>query len=70
MREYALKTLNMSEYTGIYLKKRSAEYARILNVSVAVHTVTFTAQIAEQLSRQRRIQNTIIHLRWNVLQKE
>ena len=33
MREYALITLNIIEYAGIYLKKQSAEYARILNVS-------------------------------------
>ena len=28
MREYALITLNMIEYAGIYLKKWSVEYAR------------------------------------------
>ena len=38
MRKYALTTLNMIEYVSIYLKKHSAEYARILNVSDAVHT--------------------------------
>ena len=27
-------------------------------------------QINEQLSTQRRIQNTVKHLRWSVLQKE
>ena len=37
MREYFLITLNMIEYAGIYLKKQSAEYTRILNVSDAVH---------------------------------
>ena len=31
--------LNMSEYTGIYLKKQSAEYVRILNVADAVHNI-------------------------------
>ena len=36
MREYALITLNMIEYAGTYLKKQSAEYAIILNVSDAV----------------------------------
>ena len=39
MREYALTTLNMIEYGGIYLKKQSAECARILNVSDAVHSI-------------------------------
>ena len=29
-----------------------------------------TAQITEQLSRQRRIQNTVKHLRWSTLQKQ
>ena len=40
MSEYALITLNMIEHTGIYLKKKSDEYARIiLNVSDAVHSI-------------------------------
>ena len=39
MREYALITLNMIEYAGIYLKKQSSECARILNVSDAVHNI-------------------------------
>ena len=29
MREYALITLNMIKFAGIYLEKQSAEYARI-----------------------------------------
>ena len=29
-----------------------------------------TVQFAEQLPRQRHIQNTVKHLRWSVLQKE
>ena len=33
MREYDLTMLNMINYDGIYLKKQSAEYARILDVS-------------------------------------
>ena len=33
-----LNMLNMIEYAGIYLKKQSAEYARILNVTEAVHS--------------------------------
>ena len=31
--------LNMIEYVGIYLKKQSPEYARILNVSDVVHSI-------------------------------
>ena len=39
MREYDLITLNTIEYPGIYRKKKQiSEYARILNVSDAVHT--------------------------------
>ena len=38
MCEYALMLLNIINYAGIYLKKQSTEYARILNVSDAVHT--------------------------------
>ena len=41
MNEYALIMLNMIEYANIYLKKQSAEYARIiLNVSDAVHSIS------------------------------
>ena len=36
MRENVSITLNMIEYAGIYLKKQSAQYARILNVSDTV----------------------------------
>ena len=44
MCEYASITLNIIEYTGEYLKKQkqknqSAKYARILNVSDAVHSI-------------------------------
>ena len=37
--EYALITLNMFEYACIYLSKQSSEYARIPNVSDAVHSI-------------------------------
>ena len=42
MREYASITLHMTEYIGIYLKKKkqSAEYAIILNVSNEVHSTS------------------------------
>ena len=39
MLECALLTLNMIEYASIYLKKHIAEYARILNLSDAVHSI-------------------------------
>ena len=61
MLEYASITLNMIEYARIYLKKQSAEYARILNVSDVVHSIR-SLQITEQLSRPRNIQNSVKHL--------
>ena len=39
MCEYALITLSMIEYASIYLKIQSTKYARILNVSDAVHSI-------------------------------
>ena len=39
MREYALITLDMIKYVGIFLKKESAEYDRILNESDAVDSI-------------------------------
>ena len=38
MRAYASLTLNMIEYTGLYLKKQSTKCAIILNVSNEVHS--------------------------------
>ena len=38
MSQYANR-LNMVEYAGIYLKKQSTEYARILNVFDVVHSI-------------------------------
>ena len=69
MCKYASITLNMIEYACLYLKKQHAEYARILNVSDAVHSISLY-KIAEQLSRQTQIQNTVKHLRWGVAQNE
>ena len=70
MKEYALTTLNMIDYVGIYLKKQSVEYVRIvLKVWDAVHSSRIV-QSTEQLPKQRRIQNTVKHLRWLVLQKK
>ena len=51
MREYPSITLNTIEYAGIYLKKLSAEYGIILNVSHEVDSKV-KVQIKEQLLRQ------------------
>ena len=81
--EYAWIALNMSyvliclnnayyDWICVYVhtpEKHSAEYTRIQNVSDAVHVIKVNLQITEQLSRQTRIQNTVKHLRWIVLQK-
>ena len=69
MREYALITLNVIEHASIYLKKQSAGYARILNVSDAVHSIRSLYKLLTSY-QDRRIQNTVKHLRWSVLQKE
>ena len=68
MRKYALVTLNMIEYAGIFLKK-IVEYTRIiLNVSDAVYSIRSLLNLLCSY-RDRRIQNTVKHLRWNILQK-
>ena len=65
-----LITLNMIEYGGIYLKKQHVEYARILlNVSDTVHSIRSLYSLLSSY-RDRRIQNTVKHLRSSVLQKE
>ena len=48
----------MIEYVGIYLEKQSAEYAKILY------------KLLSSYRKQRRIQNTVKHLRCIALQKE
>ena len=69
MSGYALITLNMIEYTDVYLKKQSAEYAIIiLNVSDAVHSIMSLNLLSSY--RGRCIQHTVKHLRQSVLQKE
>ena len=60
MREYALITLDMIKYVGIFLKKESAEYDRILNESDAVDSIRSLYKLLRQ--RQRHIQNTVKHL--------
>ena len=62
MSEYALITLNVIEYADVYLKKQSAEYARIiLNVSDAVHNIRSLNLLSSY--QDRCIQNTVKHLR-------
>ena len=59
---YALTTLNMIEYADVYLKKQSAEYARIiLNVSDAVNSIRSQNSLSSY--RDGRIQNIVKHLR-------
>ena len=70
MSEYPFIMLNMIEYSDVYLKNQSAEYARIiLNVSDAVHSIR---SLYNLLSRYRDIliQNTVKYFKWGVLQKE
>ena len=50
MRECPSVTLNMIEYTGIYLKIQSAEYATILDVSNAVHSIRSLYKLCKLLS--------------------
>ena len=51
----ALTTLNMHEYSRLWLDKQSSEYARILNVSDAVHSIrsltSYWAVIEANVSR-------------------
>ena len=58
MREYFSLTLNMIEYAGIYLKKQSAEYTRILNVSDAVHSIKSLYKLLSSC-RQRDVFRTL-----------
>ena len=62
MSGYALITLNMIDNADVYLKKQSAEYARIiLNVSDSGHSIKSLNLLSSY--RDRRIQNTVKHLR-------
>ena len=54
MRAYTLITLNMIEYSSLYLKKQSSEYARILNVSDAVHSIKLLYKLLSSY-RDKRI---------------
>ena len=66
---YSLHVKNMIAYGGIFLKKQSAEYAIILNVSNEVHCIRSLYKLLSSY-RDRHIQNTVKHLRWSVLQKQ
>ena len=66
MLEYASITPNMIWYASIYLKKQSAGYVRILNVADEIHSIRSLCKLLSSY-RDRRIQNTVKHLRWSVL---
>ena len=61
MREYASKTLNMIKYAGIYLIQQSAEYARILNVSDAVHSIRSLYKLLSSY-REREVLRTMSNI--------
>ena len=70
MSEYALIALNMIEYAGMYLKKQSVEYTRIiLKVSDAVLSIRSLYNLLSSY-QDRPIQNTVKHVKWSILQKE
>ena len=56
MYEYALITMNMIEYTDIYLKNYSAAYVRILNLADEVRSISSLYKLMSSY-RDRRIQN-------------
>ena len=58
-----------TKYAWIYLNKQSSEYAKILNVSDAVHSMRSLYNLLSS-HRDKRLPNTVKYLRWNVLQKE
>ena len=70
MFEYALIMLNMLEYIYINLNKQSFEFARILNLSDAVYSITKSLYKLFGSYKDRSIQNTVKHLRWSILQKK
>ena len=69
MHEYASITLSMIEYAGIHLKKQSAEYVRIPNVSDGVHSISPLHKLLSSY-RDRHVFRTVKHLKWSVLQKK
>ena len=70
MRKYTLIMLNMTEYTSIFLKNQSAQYARIiLHVSDGVHSIRSLYNLLS-IYRGRRIQKNVKYLRGKVFEKE
>ena len=70
--QYAWICFNNAEHNWICrhnLKKQSVKYVRTLNVFDAVHSTKSTYKLLSN-HRGRRIQNTVKHLKWGVLQKE
>ena len=65
MSEYARMCPNNVEYDLIWQnipeRKQSTEYARILNVSVALHCIRLLYKLLSSY-RNRRIQNSVKHL--------
>ena len=61
MLECALLTLNIIEYVSIYLKKQIARYARILNVSDAVHSITSLHKLLTSY-REREVFRTLSNI--------
>ena len=62
MHEYASITLSMIEYAGIHLKKQSAEYVRIPNVSDGVHSISPLHKLLSSY-RDRHVFRTVKHLK-------
>ena len=69
MRLYASVMLNIIEYAHFYLKKQSAAYTRILNISDVVHSIRSLYKLVSSY-RDRSIQDSVKHLRLSFLQKE
>ena len=61
MLECALLTLNIIEYVSIYLKKQIAQYARILNVSDAVHSIRSLHKLLTSY-REREVFRTLSNI--------
>ena len=70
MREYALIMLNTTNNADIYLKKQSAEYARIPKVSDAVHSIRSLYKLLSSYGNRDVFRTLSKILRWSVLQKE
>ena len=56
--DYALVMMDILEYVCIYQNKQSSEYAKILNVSDAVHSIRLLCK-SLSIYRDKHIQNTV-----------